>query len=165
MKDRVGEIFDRLFSKPPIVDTNDRFDYENLGLISGKTYKELVPLLLSAELGAFPLFSLVSQEAGQYYMGSLLLYFCREVERINENGRRENDFLCSASLPVSWFSMLNFLERPDTRSWILRDEPLRCLILEMLNEASTFRGFYWTDGNLAELLHLKGLFEYPEPPA
>jgi hypothetical protein len=165
MKERVCEIFDRLFSMPPIVDTNDRFDYENLELISGKTYQELVPLLLSAELDAFPLFSLVSQEAGQYYIGSILLYFSREVERINENGRRENDFLCSAPLPESWFSMLNFLERSDTRNWILRDESLRCLILDMLNEASSYRGFYWTDDTLAALLHLKGQFEFSEPPA
>jgi len=165
MKDRVGEIFDRLFSKPPIVDASDRFDFENLELISGKTYKELVPLLLSAELDTFPLFSLVSQEAGQYYMGSLLLYFSIEVERINQNGLRENDFLCSASLPVSWFSMLNFLERSETRSWILRDEPLRCLVLDMLNEASSFRGFYWTEDTLPRLIHLRGLFEFSEPPA
>lgn len=118
-----------MFDEPPVVDSRDWLDGDSLELLSGKNYRELVPLL-TKELDVFPLFALIPHEAGRYYLASALIAHVNCLQGVvdcrNPKYRWMHEAYCL--IGTIYISMIEFLRRKETVEWILLNEDLRRLI-------------------------------------
>jgi len=147
LRGRIVMSYDIMFDGPPDLLVDDGLDGDAVMRLSGVKYIDAVGMI-GVELDDVAIFDLIEEGGCRYYLGSYLIDCLDQVELsrvyypVDHNPR---------ILGVGFLSMLSFLQKEDTISWICSIRPLAFIVVEVLDLVVNNSAFFLSDETLSRI--------------